>query len=61
MFHLHVPVTEISIELLWLQSRERAAHNSNNIFCSNVNKAIQLELIASASTDCALTMVMTPL
>ena len=50
MFHLQVPATEISIELLWLQSRERAAHNSNNISCSNVNKAIQLELITSAST-----------
>ncbi len=50
MFHLHVPATEISIKLLWLQSRECAAHNSNNISCSNVNKAIRLELITSAST-----------
>ncbi len=50
MFHLHVPATEISIQLLWLQSREHAAHNSNNISCSNVNNAIWLELIAYAST-----------
>ncbi len=32
--------TITSIKLLWLQSRERAAHNSNNISCSNVNNAI---------------------
>ncbi len=50
MFHLQVPATVISIELLWLQSREHAAHNSNNISCSNVNKAIWLELIPSTST-----------
>ncbi len=50
MFHLQVPATEISIELLWLQSRERAAHNYNNISCSYVNKAIWLESITSAST-----------